>query len=494
MCSCRALGLAGLMGLWLVGPSFAATRYVNVYNSAPVSPYTNYWGGAATNIQQAINVAVSGDEILVAPGVYRIATRIGIPQNKTLTLRSTESRAAIIDAQRLCEGLFVEGVNSVVEGFTVRNGLTASYGGGITLLCAGVVRDCLVTGNQAWGAGGILLQADGAVVENCTVQSNLATYGGGGIAIYDATAGQVKNCIVRGNIASNFSGGISLQGAGSVSNCWIVDNRAVLNDAGGVELANGGRLINSVVAGNQAGRDAGGVKNSGGAVAQCTVVSNTAGRNSGGMFTYYLSTSVNSIVYFNMAPTNANLYPHWESNVIRNCCTTTNVNLDASNFTNAPAFADFAARDFRLAAGSSCVDAGANVPGLAVTIDYAGNPRPAPGVAGGAALYDVGAFEYQLPVEVCDGIDNDGDAQVDEDCRNSSSYFSANQAVRCTSAGWSRTFAMDLTNFRNIAVQDGYQSYTVSYALFYNIWTGLYLFDYDAGAFTALTWLTNLDL
>ena len=28
---------------------------------------------------------------------------------------------------------------------------------------------------------------------------------------------------------------------------------------------------------------------------------------------------------------------------------------------------------------------------------------------------------------------------------------------------------MDLTNFRNIAVQDGYQSYTVSYALFYNM-------------------------
>ena len=134
------------------------------------------------------------------------------------------------------------------------------------------------------------------------------------------------------------------------------------------------------------------------------------------------------------------------------------------------------------------------ISGLAVTIDYAGNPRPAPGVAGGAALYDVGAFEYQLPVEVCDGIDNDGDAQVDEDCRSSSSYFSGNQSVRCTGAGWSRTFAMDLTNFRNIAVQDGYQSYTVNYALFYNIWTGIYVFDYDAGAFTALTWLTNLDL
>ena len=492
MCSRRGLALAGLSGLWFIGSSFAATRYVNVYNSAPVSPYTNYWSGAATNIQQAIDVAASGDEILVAPGVYRIATRVEIPQNKTLTLRSTESRAAIIDAQRLCAALHVDGINSVVEGFTLRNGTNASYGGGVSLVRAGTVRDCLVTGNQAWGGGGIVLRDSNALVENCTVQSNLATYLGGGIVILNAATGQVKNCIIRGNVASNFGGGVSLQGAGIVSNCWISDNRAVLDDAGGVDLAGGGRLINSVVAGNQAGRDAGGVKNSAGTVAQCTVVSNAAGRDSGGMFTYYLSTSVNCIVYFNTAPTNPDLYPHWESNVIRNCCTPTNVNLDASNFTNAPAFVDFAARNFHLTEGSPCVDAGANVPGVAA--DYAGNPRPVPGVLGGVARYDVGAFEYQLPVEVCDGIDNDGDAQVDEDCRSSSSYFSVNQSVACTGAGWSRTFAMDLTNFRNLAVQDGYQSYTVTYSLFYNIWTGIYVFDYDAGAFTALTWLTNLDL
>ena len=296
MCSRRGLALAGLSGLWFIGSSFAATRYVNVYNSAPVSPYTNYWSGAATNIQQAIDVAASGDEILVAPGVYRIATRIEIPQNKTLTLRSTESRAAIIDAQRLCAALHVDGINSVVEGFTLRNGTNASYGGGVSLVRAGTVRDCLVTGNQAWGGGGIVLRDSNALVENCTVQSNLATYLGGGIVILNAATGQVKNCIIRGNVASNFDGGVSLQGAGIVSNCWIADNRAVLNDAGGVNLFGGGRLVNSVVTGNRAGRDAGGVRSSAGAVVHCTVVSNAAGRDSGCLYTHYLSTSVNCIV------------------------------------------------------------------------------------------------------------------------------------------------------------------------------------------------------
>ena len=96
--------------------------------------------------------------------------------------------------------------------------------------------------------------------------------------------------------------------------------------------------------------------------------------------------------------------------------------------------------------------------------------------------------------EACDGLDNDGDGQIDEGCRNSTSYFSARQTIRCAGAGWSRTFVMDLTNFRNLAIQDGYQNYAVEYDLYYNIWTGVYLYDYASGAFSAVNWLINLDL
>ena len=80
------------------------------------------------------------------------------------------------------------------------------------------------------------------------------------------------------------------------------------------------------------------------------------------------------------------------------------------------------------------------------------------------------------------------------DGRNSPSYFSTLQSVGCAGPGWSRTFVMDLTNFRNLAVQDGYQSYTVNYLLYYNIWTGIYLYGYDSGKFDAVTWSINLDL
>ena len=73
-------------------------------------------------------------------------------------------------------------------------------------------------------------------------------------------------------------------------------------------------------------------------------------------------------------------------------------------------------------------------------------------------------------------------------------YFSIAQSIRCAGSGWSRTMVMDLTYFQNIVGQDGYQNYTVIYPLYYNIWTGIYLYDYVAGAFSAVTWAIHLDL
>ena len=502
MRTCRILAWVGLSGLWFIGSSFAATRYVNVSNAAPAAPYTN-WAGASTNIQGAITAAASGDEILVAPGVYRIGLAVGLPGDKQLTLRSTQSRAAVIDAQRLCRGMMIFGTNSVIEGFTVRNGVDSGYAGGIYTEVNCTIRDCLVTSNQAMGGAGVFIY-DAATVENCTIQSNLADHGGAGLMFYAGTTGLVRNCAIRDNVASNYGAGVYIQYGGTLSNCWISGNRVIASDGsgGGVYMSaqgttNGGAIVNSVVCDNSTPEDGGGIYCAGATgvltpIVNCTVVSNAAGRFGGGIFANQ-TRMINDIFYFNTAPTGANLYQDSHSSLATNCCV---IPMPATNgltcFTNAPAFVDYAARNFHLAEGSPCIDAGAtnNAPGN----DYAGTTRPLPGVLGGAAKYDVGAFEYQLPVEVCDGIDNDGDLQVDEDCRSSSSYFSANQSVACTGAGWSRTFAMDLTNFRNLAVQDGYQSYTVTYSLFYNIWTGIYVFDYDAGAFTALTWLTNLDL
>ena len=383
------VGLACLLELAIGGVSFGATRYVNATNASPASPFTSA-GSAATNIQQAIDVSSSGDTIQVSPGVYRITSQISIPSQLTVTLRSTQSRGAIIDAQRLCRGMRIFGTNSVVEGFTIRNGVTnGGYGGGIYMIRPGTVRDCLVISNEAYGGAGICVYTSGALVENCTVQSNLSTYFGGGVILYANSTSTLNRCLISGNVASNRGGGIVFQGAGTASNCWIADNRTLISNAGGLEMQ-GGRLVNSVVVGNRAQMDGGGLYvSASGYVANCTVVSNRAEREGGGLYGD-LSSFWNNIVFYNTAPTNANVLKY--NCVFSNNCATTN--FGGTNFTNAPTFVDFAGRNFHLTPTSSCLERGATNP--AVRVDYDGVTRPQQATLAGSPSYDVGAFEYRM--------------------------------------------------------------------------------------------------
>ena len=380
------VGLACVVGLTFSGGTSAATRYVNATNATPGAPYAS-WQFAATNIQQAINAANTGDEILVAPGTYRVAATIAIPPSRTLTVRSTQSRAAVIDAQRLCTAVDIQGTNSVVEGFTIQNGFSPDYGGGIAISVASTVRDCLVISNRAYGGAGIVVYQPG-LVENCTIQSNLATVWGGGVLLYNHSSGTVNRCFIQNNIASNYGGGVAFQYEGAVSNSWISGNRAMLERGGGVYMELGGRIVNSVVAGNLAHTEGGGIYNFYGYVAHCTVVSNTGG--SGGGMHAANSASWNSIFYFNTAATNADVT--WISSIISNCCASTN--MGGRNFTNAPTFVDFSGRDFHLTSTSSCLERGATNP--AVRVDYDGVTRPQMATVAGSPEYDVGAFEFRM--------------------------------------------------------------------------------------------------
>src|SRR5205085_6809888 len=53
----------------------AATRYVNLNNSAASPPYDN-WAIAATNIQDSVDAAAAGDDVVVSNGVYQAGARV----------------------------------------------------------------------------------------------------------------------------------------------------------------------------------------------------------------------------------------------------------------------------------------------------------------------------------------------------------------------------------------------------------------------------------
>ena len=130
-------------GMFLAATSsaLATVRYVNVNNANPTPPYTN-WATAATNIQNAVDAAGAGDEIVVTNGTYAGGSRVdpdqyGLPTcvvvDKPLTVQSVNGPdVTVINGGGVVRCLYLTN-NAVMVGFTLTNGYTQQVGGGVYL-------------------------------------------------------------------------------------------------------------------------------------------------------------------------------------------------------------------------------------------------------------------------------------------------------------------------------------------------------------------------
>ena len=143
-------------------------------------------------------------------------------------------------------------------------------GGGVGIVGPGKLVSCVVTNNFAWesnsySGGGVCMTASGAVVRDCLIAYNHAQYGltdmrgdtrhGGGVAM---TAGLLENCVVRDNVAYGSYGGIYQMG-GTVRNCLVDGNWSPknANQGVGVTAASATFVNNTVVTNGCAAQPAG---------------------------------------------------------------------------------------------------------------------------------------------------------------------------------------------------------------------------------------------
>lgn len=288
----------------------------------------------AATIQAAIDLAESGDSVIVAPGIY---TGLGNKNldfgGKGLVLSSSGGpTVTIIDCQasagnpaRGFDFHSGETSSSVLDGVTIQNGWEEN-GGGLRVInnSQPQIKNCVFLRNTADGAdgggGGIYCENTAPAITACVFEANHVVspgfYGGaifafleGNISIANCTfrhntaergpaistgAGSIVGSHFIANTGGNEGGALRIWGACTVSNCQFQDNSANLGDGDGgaiwARVTGATTVSNCSFVRNSANRHGGAYREAGSenaAVAQftgCTFFGNAAGSSGSSMW------------------------------------------------------------------------------------------------------------------------------------------------------------------------------------------------------------------
>ncbi len=187
---------------------------------------TTIENGSATHpfrtIQQGIDHAGPGDTVMVAQGTYTGPgnRNIMIPGDMGISLVSSSgAEKTLIDCEKQDRGITVYsgGADTVITGFTIKNGLTN------------------------WGAGIYIRAITGTVeIDHCAFTANNANLGGGAVGIYDAHP-LFRNCSFTTNTGGKNGGAVHVENGGiTLYGCLFTQNTSVKNDLG--EYGRGGAI------------------------------------------------------------------------------------------------------------------------------------------------------------------------------------------------------------------------------------------------------------
>lgn len=263
-----------------VGTASAATWYVygNVMLSgngkSPLTPFKS--------IQEGIDAASDGDTVRVEQATYY--ERISFNGNN-IVVKSTNPADTTVRDQTIIDGNKAGSVvrfsgteqgSCILSGFTIRNGRTNYWAGGIDgqFTFATIVNN-LITGNHGKYGGGISSCA--GLIQNNTITRNSADFGGGLIFCM----GTIRRNKIRRNTA-NLGAGVSTC-SGEIVDNDISDNTA--NRGGGLAFCVATIRGNDILANEAQGANAqgGGLLNCHGEILDNIIQNNVSDGHGGGL-------------------------------------------------------------------------------------------------------------------------------------------------------------------------------------------------------------------
>jgi hypothetical protein len=386
-------------------------------------------------IQSAIDVATDGNTVLVEPGTY--SEHIDF-KGKAITVTSEGgSDVTTIDAGNtdpVVSFTSQEGRDSVLNGFTLKNGRTnfsgqgaPPNGGGIVIQRASPkITNNVITNNHASMGSGIGINFGSPLIQLNKITGNIndVTIGGGGGGILISGEGSAE--ILDNEISDNVNaagGGIFIPGGGAtpiIKRNVIKGNSVPLGAfGGGIYTVNNSSplIVQNLIIGNQASNGGGvfwavsnGVR--GPILVNNTIADNDGATNGSGIFADGADDQVevtNNIIVakpgqtaLHCGPADGHIDPIIRFNNIfssggmaygGSCADVPDMN----NISADPMFTNPTQGDYHLQQGSLSIDAGDNLAPNLPDKDLDGNPRILDGDGDGTAIIDMGVYEFLAP-------------------------------------------------------------------------------------------------
>ncbi|MBQ6926607.1 MAG: PKD domain-containing protein [Kiritimatiellae bacterium] len=357
--------VSGTFTITVVAKSGAERSHPMTRTLKLVERYLWVGAGAYATIQDAVDEAVDGCEVILNAGTYEVTSPVVV--NKAVTVRA--------------EGTAV-----------VRNTVEATSGS---------------TNHRVMEiSGGALVT--GLVIENGSVFNG---YGG----CIDVSAATVSNCVIRGGIVTRGDtgnvggGGVSLRSNAVLTHCRVTGNTVVGTSTGNGDNAGGAifvhnnnkpvRILNTLVAGNRYICTEGAAAKSGSAgilfgganenslVENCTIAGNTVegalSNDSAGLHcTSWSATFRNNVIAGNFETAKGENGTYTSAKIDTAHCTVTHCATDDATPLNANCFVasrdamfkGFARGDYRPVNPGALIDCG-TTPAVAAEVDLLGNPR-----------------------------------------------------------------------------------------------------------------------